>query len=363
MPLDTHTASRRRLGGALVLASLLSLGACTKTETIVREVPASGAGAPDGAVGNAPDGTPGAEATPGGPVALADPDGVADVPPRAPGGVDPEAVTGDPGAPVDCALTLPCRWSSEDGGFAVTLTSGDDTGPRDGLSLAFRVDTLHDTELAFGGGAEATDGNGVLHTPIVRALGTGNGNAPIGVVAGTGVDGRIDHAAPAGDTHLTRFRLGLLDNGLVREATFENVPLGPRDSVDADCAFTLPCTWTPDDGRTTVELLSAGGLLDLRRLTVGFTVTTSDGAGIVLAGGTALGADGTELASRDHALGTARDHEPLRATTAADIPRAGTVDFRRTASAPTTLRTLTLSLYPDAPVPRWNVVFTDVPLL
>ena len=363
MPLDTHTVSHRRLGGALALASFLSLGACTKTETVVREVPASGQGASDSALGDVSGDTSGAAAAPDGPAAFADPDGAPGVPPRVAGGVDPEAVTGEPGAPVDCALTLPCRWSSEGGGFAVTLTSGDDTGPRNGLSLAFRVDALHDTELVFGGGAEAIDANGVLHTPIARALGAGNGNAPLGVTAGTGVDGRIDHAAPAGDTHLTRFRIGLLDNGLVREAAFENVPLGPLDSMDADCAFTLPCTWTPDDGRTTVELLSAGGLLDLRRLTVGFTVTTSDGAGIVLAGGAALGADGTEFASRDHALGTARDHEPLGATTVADIPRAGTVDFRRTASAPTTLRALTLSLYPDAPVPRWNVVFTDVPLL
>jgi hypothetical protein len=38
------------------------------------------------------------------------------------------------------------------------------------------------------------------------------------------------------------------------------------------------------------------------------------------------------------------------------------VDFLRVATQPQSLRQLTLDLYRDEPVPRWDIRFEDVPL-
>lgn len=382
-----------RLAVALVAALLAT--ACTK-KTVVREVPVpsagtvpaptdgasaiapvatsgaatgadAGAGATGGTVPDAAIGTPSATATDtmagtATDTAFADATAAAP-PPRTAGAIDPDTVSGTPGEVADCALALPCRWSSEDGGFAVTVTSGDDVGPRGTLAIDFRVDTLHDTELLFGGGAEAIDASNARYAVVARRLGEGNGNAPLGVLAGAPVEGRLEHASAAGRTSLTSLRIGLVDNGLVHEASFANVPLGPAASTVADCAFSLPCTWTSADGLASVELVSAGGLLDQRRLTAGFTVTTSDGSAVALAGGHAVGVDGTELTGRTHSLGTTSGFESVTATTVAGLPRAGTVDFNRAATTPAALLALRLDLYPDAPVPRWDVAFSNVPLL
>ena len=355
--------SRTRLIHPLALcATLLAVGC---TDTVTREVLVDGNGGSSsdagGAFGDAPDpsltdANPfGERPAPGG----AGPDPIADAPLPL---TDPEAVVGEPGTGVDCAMTLPCRWMSADSGFAITVVSGDDTGSQDGLSVGFLVDANHDTEVAYGAGAEVLGAGGQRYQAIARTLGEGNGIAPTGLLAGETLEGSIDYSKPAGTTSLAQWRVGLLDNGLARSATFENVPLGPAESLDADCEFVLPCTWFAADGSAAVTLGSAGGLADERRLSVGFAVTTLENDSIVLAGASAVGDDGTAFSSRTLTLGTESGFETLTGNTVAALPSAATVDFRRTETEPRALSLLELELYRDAPVPRWNVVFRDVPL-
>lgn len=372
----------------MVLAVACSIVGCTKKTTVYETSDAAGQTANaepgSGLLDNAGPGTSadGADGAPD--AAAADPDGVPVPPafsdqPVNPSAAEPagsqapvaptlpeagvDAVVGQPGVAVDCEQRLPCRWSDSDESFAVSVTSADDTGPRNGLSISFQVDATHDTELVFGGGSDVVVDTGARPAAIARALGDGNGLSPVATEAGSPASGRIDYAAPAGSALLTRWRIGLSDNGQVREAIFVNVPVGPAASAAVDCALTLPCIWSAPDNSASVRLDAAGGLADVRRLSVGFTVVSGTALAVALDGGSAIGADGSAFQSRNVTLGDSTAHTSVHATTVANLNLGGSIDFRRVDGNPYSLTQLSLSLYPDAPVPRWQMIFENVPLL
>ena len=244
----------------------------------------------------------------------------------------------------------------------MTVTSADDTGPLGGLSVAFSVSATHDTEVSYGGGSTAVGADGRSFQPSVRALGPGNGIAPVGLLAGESLTGKIDHDQAAGAPSLARFAVALSDNGFVREAVFVNVPVGRVAAASVDCAMNLPCTWRSADGRTDVSLVSAGGIAGTGSLSAGFSITTVTDSALALAGAEAIGVDGTRFTGRTHTLGTTSGFDEITAASVAGLPLAATVTFARTGTRPGALSRLTLDLYPDAPVPRWSIVLENVPL-
>ena len=349
------------IGRLFAVSTALLCVACGGEKTVIREVPATAAGAP----ATPAFGDPAMPATPGEvPVAPSLGDGLEDLPDivREPVLVDPSTVSGAPGQIVDCAFALPCRWLDADGGFAVTVTSADDTGPLNGLSVAFNVVATHDTEVSYGGGSTAVGANGTRFQPTVRALGPGNGIAAVGLLASETLNGSIHHDKGADGQNLDRFSVTLTDNGFVREAVFVNLPVGPAAAESVDCAMNLPCTWRSADGYTDVSLISAGGIASSGSLSAGFSITTVTDSAVALAGAEAVGAEGTRFASRTHTLGTANGFDEITDTTVAGLPLAATVLFNRTGTSPAALARLELSLYPAAPVPRWSIVFENVPL-
>jgi len=384
-----RTNERYVLHSALALLVCITSVACTKTT--VHEAPEASGEAPSTGpfsdpVGGDQEGGVDGESTAGGTAdgAGTDTEGVAVPPAFSDSTVTPsttaqpntgglftpvlpnagsDTVVGQPGIEVDCAQSLPCRWSDGDESFAVSLTSADDTGPRNGLSINFQVDTTHDTEIVYAGGSDAVVDTGARPAAIARILGGGNGLSPVAAEAGTPITGRIDYAAPAAASMLTRWRVGLSDNGQVREAIFVNVPVGPALSAAVDCALTLPCIWTAADSSASLRLDAAGGLADIRRLSIGFTVVSGTALALALDGGAAIGADGAAFESRNLTLGDSTGYTTVKATTVANLNLGGNIDFRRVEGTPFSLTQLSLSIYPDAPVPRWQVMFENVPLL
>jgi len=350
----------------LAVVTTLLCTACTETKTVVREVPAaSSSDTTDDQAFADPNEPDDADAAPAGETETPGlGDGLEDLPdlelaPRLP---DPDTVSGTPGQIVDCAFVVPCRWLDADAAFAVTVTSVDDTGAQGGLSVAFGVAATHDTEVSFGGGSAALGADGARFQPVARVLGGGNGIAPTGLLASESLEGHIDYATVAAGTELARWSVALTDNGFVREAVFVNLPSGPAPSASVDCALDLPCTWLAGDGGASVTLGSAGGLDSARRLSTGFSVTTVEATALALEGASAVGDDGTPFDGRTHTLGTANGFAKIAATTVAGLPTAGSVSFARTGSSPAALSRLELALYRDAPVPRWSIVFENVPL-
>lgn len=337
-------------------AGLLAVG-CTE-KTVVREVPASvdqAAASTDDAAAMTP--TPIPFAVQGETSTEAEP---SDTAPSLTLFDDPDAVTGDPGASVDCGASVPCRWLSGDGGLAVTVTRVDHA---DGglLEVDFRLDATRETTLAFGGMGSATDGAGAALAPARRALEGGRGETPLEASPGHPLSGRLAYADGAKDG-LARLALALLDSGFAREASFLNLPVGPLASEHSDCAFALPCTWTSPDGATRVTLELAGGFETERRLVASFAVESAESLALVLDGAEALGTDGTRFEGRLRSLGQTRHHRSAGAEAIANVPLAARVDFFRTTARPEALARLTLGLHRDAPVPRWDIRFENVPL-
>ena len=357
------------------VSTVLLCVACGE-KTVVREVPVNaGGGAVPGAIpGAVPGATPGAvPATP----AFGDPaapgavpsvpslgDGLEDLPDvtREPVLVDPDTISGAPGQIVDCAFAVPCRWLDAEGAFGVTVTSADDIGRIGGLSVRFAVSATHDTEVSYAGGSTAIGADGRRFQPTVRSLGPGNGIAPTGVLGGESLDGHIDHDTPVDGAALARFALTLSDNGFVREAVFVNLPVGAAASANVDCAMNLPCTWRSADGYADVSLISAGGIASTGNLSAGLSITTATDSAVAFAGAEAVGQEGTRFVARTHTLGTQNGFDEITAGTVAGLPLAATVTFNRTGTRPGALARLALDLYPDAPVPRWSIVFENVPL-
>jgi len=279
-------------------------------------------------------------------------------------------VIGEPGQTADCAETVPCRWVSADGGFAVTVTRADNTG-RDGrLELQLEITSTHDTTLDASLATDAIDNSGRRTAPVRVTLGDNRNSGAVELPAGQVLAARIDFDAAAFGTHLPDWNVRLNDNGSARQATFANLPHGPMTGPTIDCGGVLPCIWTSDDLTTTVALVVAGGFASARRLHVDFRVSVTEPLAL-LAGpetvATAASGGGIGTAGRFEVralrLGGTVVDDSEGVTISAGAPVAGRVDFFRTVATPAMLATLALDLYRDAPVPRWRPSFANVPAL
>lgn len=277
---------------------------------------------------------------------------------------DQQTVDGTPGATVDCNQQLPCRWLSEDSQFSVTVTNADNIATRSRLGIQFSVGVTHDTQVSIVRSDSAIDSESVELKASAYTLGTGNGIAPQGIAAGSSIEGTSNFDQTSSGTSITTWSLALIDGGLVREASFTNIPIGTVTSEYADCKNTLPCVWVSPSSDVTITLLTVGGLSSTNRLSANLSVQTATNMTVALdAGATAYGSDGTQFVARTHSLGTNSDYEKITANTLAGALLPAKIDFLRTATSPTALQNLSLVIYNDSPVPRWNPRFTAVPIL
>lgn len=273
------------------------------------------------------------------------------------------SVAGLTGEDVNCVNTVPCRWVSADGQYALTVTNTDNIASRDRLSVNFAVTTLHDSTLSVGSIDDAIDSASTRTKASDMVLGEGNGGTPVSITAGTKVLGTVNYADTASSNLLSHFSISILDNGLARKATLFNLPIGPVTTDYAQCNNTLPCVWASPDSQVTIKLLSVGGYAGNGRLTANFQViSTYDMDVSVDSGAEAVGNEGTRFSSRTHALGSISDFEKLTEEAIANIGIAGSVDFFRTSSIPTSLLSLDLVLFEESPTPRWNPRFVSVPV-
>ena len=274
------------------------------------------------------------------------------------------SVVGLPGVAVDCEDTLPCRWISEDEGFAITVTNADNIAALGGLSLQFRVNTLHDTSVSLATSPRATDAQGVSYIVATQSLGLGNGISPSSLIAGIPITGALNYSNGAESSTLALAGISVLDNGFLRDAVFMNIPVGSVQQANVDCAFSLPCTLTLPDGQSAVTLLSAGGFSTSGSLVANFIVEVSADTQVALdAGTTAYGNEGSVFEGRTHSLRNEQGFSKVSQLARAGSPLPGTVNFSRISTQPTSLTEIHLILYRDSPVPRWNPTFFNVPLI
>ena len=270
---------------------------------------------------------------------------------------------GTPGMNVNCELTVPCRWISGDTHFAVTVSNADNIGNQDRLSIEYSVLTSHDTEVLISGTEPAVDANGQTFEPTALQLGAGIGRVAQGVMAGQDLTARIEFDQSSSANNLSLWTIGLSDSGLIRQPSFSNLPIGSATTQFAECANTLPCAWISPDGNTKITLLSVTGTGASNRLATSFKVeTTTDKVVAVDSGATAVGTDGLMYRGRTHSLGTATGGEKLIGNAPAGGQIAGTIFFFITQSMSATLQNLSLIIYEDNPVPRWNPNFLSVPV-
>ena len=277
--------------------------------------------------------------------------------------VDAGTQIGNPGQMVDCQNTLPCRWVSADGQFAVTATNADNIASRDRLSVSYSISTNHDTQLVMGSIDDAVDSQSIRYKATDLTLAEGNGGTPVTVEAGRTTLGVINYHEGVAANSLSVWAVTLLDGGMVRQATFANLPVGPVTSDYAQCNVTLPCVWASPDGQVTITLLSVGGFAGNGRMTGNFIIRTNRDMSVAVdAGASAIGSDGTRFEGRTHSLGMLSSHEQLTEESIAGIGVSGSVNFYRTETIPNSLVHLSLVLYEDAPTPRWNPRFVSVPV-
>ena len=274
-----------------------------------------------------------------------------------------ELTIGTPGTTVDCRSSLPCRWVSSDTQFAVTVTSADNIASRDRLSLSYFITTTHDSTVLISSTEQAMDGEGLVLRAEDQTLGEGNGGTPQGLLAGDQLKGIINFDDTATGDSLSRWSISVLDAGVIRNPTFSGIPLGSLTTAQADCRFTLPCIWTAPDNDVAITLQSVGGISTNNRVSVNFSVETSTDMTIAVdQGSLASGSDGTLFDGRTLSLGFLTDYQKLTAEVRARSPYFGAVHFYRTPTTPAYLHQLSLVVYQDEPVPRWNPEFVNVPL-
>lgn len=352
----------------VVLTACLLLSACT--ETIIREVaPVDGTDAAitlgEGSNMTPITGgmTPGITSTPV-TVTSADPTS-APTPTSSLLLADPssELTIGTPGTTVDCLNSLPCRWVSTDTQFALTVTSADNISTGDRLSLSYFIKTTHDSTVIVSRADEAVDSNALVLRIASQTLGEGNGGTPQGLLAGDQLSGHIGFDRPSEANSLNKWSISIMDSGVIRTASFTGIPLGSVTSAQADCRFVLPCIWTTPDKDVAITLQSVGGISTNNRVSVNFSVEASSDMTIAVdEGSNAFGSDGTLFEGRTLGLGFMTDYKKLTAAVISRAPYMGSVHFFRTSTVPAHLHKLSLVIYQDEPVPRWNPQFVNVPL-
>lgn len=274
-----------------------------------------------------------------------------------------QVTSGAPGMTVDCKQTVPCQWVSADDQFVLTVTNADNIATRSRLSVSYSITTSHDTELVVARADDAIDAAGFKFKVNDQSLGGGNGGTPQGVTAGIALTGTLNYDKGSSSSEIADWSVAILDGGLLRIPTFTGIPIGTITTAQADCQFTLPCIWTTPQNDVAITLQSVGGVSTNSRLNVNFSVEVSTARTIAVdTGAVAVGSDGTRFESRTHTIGFETDYAKTTKSTSAGIPLYGSVNFYRTEQVPETLQVLSLVVYQDDPVPRWNPQFINVPV-
>ena len=305
-----------------------------------------------------------AETTPGVDELLADPVVIPDVIVDTP---IEFATIGAPGANVNCELALPCRWLSDDSQFFVTVTSADNIGALGELVIEYSVSSLHDTEVSISSTEAAIDSAGGEYQISAFRLGEAEGEAEgadaQALLAGESVPASIQFDSASSADSINFWSIGLSDSGLERQPVFSGLPIGSATTLAADCANALPCVWQSPAGDVTITLQAVSGAGSVNQLSASFEVeATRDLTVAVDAGATATGTDGMSYRGRTHTIGSETGSGKVTGNTIAGSQIVGTVFFFRTQSISEALQTLSLIVYEDGPVPRWNPEFFNVPV-
>ena len=304
------------------------------------------------------------ETTPGVDELLADPvvipDAIVDTPIEF-------ATIGAPGANVNCELALPCRWLSDDSQFFVTVTSADNIGALGELVIEYSVSSLHDTEVSISSTEAAIDSAGGEYEISAFRLGEAEGEAEgadaQALLAGESMSASIQFDSASSADSIDYWSIGLSDSGLERQPVFSGIPIGSATTLAADCANTLPCVWQSPAGDVTITLQAVSGAGTINQLSASFELeATRDLTVAVDAGATATGTDGMSYRGRTHTFGSETGSAKLTDNAIAGSQIVGTVFFFRTQSMSEALQTLSLIVYEDSPVPRWNPEFFNVPV-
>lgn len=348
-----------RIKGIIVIASCLTLGACT--ETIIREVtPGTTTTSSTDTLGTGSNMVPVNSST-------GEPSTTSTTNPNAPSVQlqDPsdDTTVGSPGNTVDCNDSLPCRWISADNQFSLTVTSADNTASRSRLSLSYFVTTAHDSTIVVSRADDAIDNMTTALRLEDQTLGEGNGGTPQGIIAADKLIGTVNFDKTAVGDSISQWSIALLDSGAIRIPTFSGIPIGPITTAQADCRYTLPCVWTTPDSDVAITLNSVGGISTNNRVSANFSVETSSVMTIAVdEGSTATGSDGTAFTGRTLSLGSMTDYKKITTPVTPRIPYHGSVNFYRTSTTPTHMLVMALTIYQDDPVPRWNPQFINVPI-
>jgi len=355
---ESHVYSSR-IKGIVVIASCLTLGACT--ETIIREVtPGTTTTTSTNTLGTGSNMVPVNSSTTGTGTSTTTTTNTSNVQLQDP---SDDTTVGSPGNTVDCNDSLPCRWISADNQFSLTVTSADNIASRDRLSLSYFITTAHDSTIVVSRSEEAIDNMNTALRLEDQTLGEGNGGTPQGILAADKLIGTVNFDKSAAGDSITQWSIALLDSGAIRIPTFSGIPVGPITTAQADCRYTLPCIWTAPENDVAITLTSVGGISTNNRVSANFSVETATSMTIAVdEGSTATGSDGTEFSGRTLSLGAMTDYQKITAATTARIPKHGAVNFYRTATTPTHMLLMSLSIYQDDPVPRWNPQFINVPI-
>jgi len=272
------------------------------------------------------------------------------------------AVIGDPGEIVDCDLKLPCRWLGEDEDFTLTVGNVGNTGSLGRLSILYTLSTSHDSEMMLGNGSSALAPGGAEFNLIQQVLGDSNGIIAQSVLAGETLTGSATYDRESDSGTLAGWTLTIIDNGLPRTVGFINLPIDIPDTLAVNCAGVLPCQWQSSLKDATLTLVAVGGYSANGRLNVNFNLETTRDMDIVLAAGaSAIGSLGEKFDGRTHGLGIETGFAEVTASITSGVVLPGNVSFFRTSTAPTALNSLDLVLYEDAPIPRWNPQFINLP--
>ena len=274
-----------------------------------------------------------------------------------------EPVIGAPGASVDCQQTVPCSWVSEDSQFTVTITNTDNIGVRGRLVIQYHVTSLHDTEVQIISTEPAVDVNGNSYAANSLTFGDSIAGFSQAILAGAELQASIEFDQTSEADTLSSWSIGLSDSGVIRSPNFTNIKIGPFTSIDADCQNTLPCVWQTPSGDATITLLSVSGLGAINQLTTNFTIQTDRETVVAVdTGASAVDIDNQVYTGRTHGVGVETSFDKLTVATTAGATVSASIFFSRTPSVSTELRELSLIVYEDLPIPRWNPRFISVPV-
>ena len=146
----------------------------------------------------------------------------------------------EPGAPIDCAASLPCLWTSADGTATIALTDAvpERWNRAERLVVSWSFTATRPLEIALSGLGRVTGGDGEALEPYGIELGgveSSDGTLPTrALAAGESVTGRVvPRRVPASDAALGRVEIDVVERRSPRaprwRPVFVDVPLRPAD--------------------------------------------------------------------------------------------------------------------------------------